>query len=350
MSTIDDLLSIELTGVHTQPAPALGITKKLLKHHQGNEYILEIDNTSLESFLACDRASQYRLVYSRTTHPTAALIYGQAIHSALEYFYKHGPNIPAMLAAGEKELLRLPEDSEEWRNYSALERTVLKYVKEYANEPFEPVRIDANTLAVELPFSDHIGEMELNKTLAFDHATLVADSHDLDTLPVFISKLHIVWTGVIDAIVEEQGRLWAMDHKTSSVVGPSYFEQFSLSQQFVGYVRSASKILGKPLNGALLNVIAGRKPTATGKSLEFHRRYYPYPTWLQDEWTSDIMTLIADFVDRLTTGHFPKKTLWCTGKFGTCPYLPVCQSDPDKRSYMLHSDSFANNVWNPLNK
>lgn len=347
-----DFQPIDLTEVSVAPIANPGITKKLLKHLSGDDYILEIDNTSLESFISCDRASLYRLVYSRTSHPSAALIYGQAIHSALEYFYKHGPDVPMMLKAGERELAKLPDDSAEWRNYSAYERTVLGYVKEYKVERFSPIVIDAatNRKAVELPFSDHIGEMQLDKIVSFDRGTLVAGSDQFESVPLYIRTLHIVWTGVIDVIVEDNVGLWAMDHKTSSVIGPSYFEQFNLAQQFVGYVKSASKIIGSPLKGALLNVIAGRKPTATGKSLEFHRRNYPYAQWLLDEWESDIMTLITDFVDRLSTGHFPKRTLWCTGKFGSCPYLPVCQASPETRSYLLHSDSYANNVWNPLNK
>lgn len=336
-----ELSEVQLHPIVTDP------TKKLLKSLGDNDYALEIDNTSLESFLACDRASLWRLVFSRVAYPSAALIYGQAIHAALEYRYKHGPDLVKMVESGEKELQKLPCDPSEWRNRETLERALSGYLKEYKDDYVKPIKLD-NALAVELQFSNHLGEIKLDCLLGFPASLLVQDSCEEALL--YVRTLHIVWTGIIDVISHQGDSLWVVDHKTTSVLGSRYFESFTLSQQFVGYVYTAAKLLEKEVKGAILNVIAGRKPTPSGKALEFHRRIYPYSAWQLKEWESDILALVADFVDRLKVGYFPKKTLWCVDKFGTCPYLPVCSLAPELRQIMLNSDQYTNNVWNPLNK
>jgi hypothetical protein len=255
-----------------------------------------------------------------------------------------------MLAAGEKVLQKLPPSEGEWRNYNTFEAAIVGYVKRYPSEPFSVLEFNGEKL-VERAFEEHIGEIEVNAELAYEEGQLVARA-DMTAEPkkVFVRKLHIVWTGVIDLVTEQNGRLAIMDHKTSSIVGPSYYEQFQLSQQFIGYTRVASKLLDQRVDGALLNVIIGRKPTPSGKSLEFARQYYHYADHKLAEWQDDVLTLIADFVDRLKLGYFPKKTLWCTGKFGQCPYLSVCQLEPALRPELLFSDAFTNNTWNPLHK
>jgi len=76
-------------------------------------------------------------------------------------------------------------------------------------------------------------------------------------------QLHIIWSGVIDLVIAENGRLFIVDHKTTSVEGDTYWKGFQLSQQFMGYVWAAQKIINKTIDGALANVLYGRAPTKT---------------------------------------------------------------------------------------
>lgn len=343
-----DLLDISLED--TKPVQNLP-RKKLLTHLDGDDYILRMDNTALENFLSCDRAAFYRLILGRTSGGTSALTYGSAIHAALEYYYTHGLDLQAMLRAGEAEFAKSPPEVGEWRNYDTFEAAIKGYLSHYGlhtqHDVFTPV-IHLDQVCVERRFEDHLGEVEINAELPFSRELLVIDSEDPS--PLYIRKLHIVWTGVIDILAHQGEHLWVVDHKTTSIEGPSYYDAFNLSQQFVGYTRAAQKILGVPVSGALLNCIIGRKPTKTGTSLAFSRRYYPYSKWLIDEWQSEILVLVADFVDRLRSGLFPKRTLWCTNKFGTCPYMSVCQMEPEHRLMMLNSSNYTNYVWDPLKK
>ena len=319
--------------------------RKLLKTLGDDNYLFEIDNTSLEGFLACDRAAFFNLVLGRTGIKGAAITYGKAIHRALELHYKDQADLPTQLQAGNEILSTLPYNPSEWRGPESFQKAIEGYHKKYPSEPFSLIQLDS-TPAVEQAFTYHLGEIKVDKTLVFSAEQIVADCND--PKPLYINTLQICWTGVIDLLVQQQNHIWVIDHKTSSVVGPTYFQGFELSQQFTGYVWAASKILGQRVSGALLNVIAGRKPTKTGTSLEFFRQYFPYADWQLAEWENDIMTLVADFVHRLTTNNFPKKTLWCINKFGVCPYHDVCKLSPDLRPTLLNSNQFETNVWNPL--
>ncbi len=334
-----------LPPVH--PKPTLP-RKKLLKSLGNDDYLLEIDNTSLESFLACDRASFYRLILGRTSYPTAALTYGQAVHKALEVFYTTGPDVSEMFRQGNEILTAHPVSDAEWRNSDALYKTIQAYVKEYQRERFVVLSDDSGQPYVERAFSFHLGELRVDKTLDFTSQDLVIDN--LDSSPLYIRTLQITWTGVIDLLIEQNDEVWITDHKTASMIGDSYFKGFELGQQFVGYVWSASRILNRPISGALLNLIGGRKPTKTGVSLELLRRFYPYSSWLTDEWQDDILALVSDFVHRLTSNFFPKRTLWCVNKWGTCQYISVCSSLPEHRPILLASDQFTDLTWNPLDK
>lgn len=324
--------------------------KRLLEHLADDEYILRIDNSSLENFAACDRASFYRLIIGKTSAGSSALTYGKAIHAALEIFYRDGYDISRMLAAGAKQFELDPPDLGEWRTYQTFEKAIVTYCRHYglsevSSDSFIPLTLNGAP-AVEAKFEDHLGEVTINAELPFSREQLVVDATEAG--PFFVSKLHIVWTGMVDVIAHQEPNNWIVDHKTTSVEGPSYYDSFNMSQQFIGYVRSTRKLTQQPINGALLNVIIGRKPTKTGTNLDFSRRFYVYPEHLVAEWQDDVLSLIEDFVERLKSGYFPKRTLWCTNKFGTCPFMDVCTLPEEHRNMMLDTSKYTTYTWNPL--
>lgn len=348
-------MNLDLLSDLTLPSiPDSGLPrKKLLVHFSGDDYILRIDNTSLESFAACDRAAFYRLLLGRTTQNSAAIAYGQAIHSALEILYRDGLDFKQMLKAGFQELSKHPTSDGEWRNPEAFEKAIRAYVKHYkldSDPDFFQLHTFDGAPAVELRFADELGQFTLDSSLPFSRGLLVQEFDDNDNDPLFISKLYIEWTGVMDLLVSQNGQNWIVDHKTTSIEGPSYYDGFELSQQFIGYARAAQKLLGQPVEGALLNAIIGRKPTKTGKSLDFARRFYRYPTYLHDEWQHDVLNLIDDFVHRLKEAYFPKRTLWCVNKFSTCPYLSVCKLPAGQREVLLQTSNYSNYTWDPTKK
>lgn len=352
-----NILDLDLSEVQTHIKPQ-GKVRKLLKRSASgpDDYILEIDWSSLESFLVCKRSTLWKLVLSRSTYQTPALTYGSACHAALEVYYRSvamglDPADPSLLAemfhAGERCFMQAPPPTGEWRDYNQFCVNIQKYLKEESTKPLIPKIINGSP-AVELPFAVPLAEMlDLHKTFVFPPSVLVEDETN-DAGYLFVRHLTVVWTGIIDLVNEQNGQTWITDHKTSSVAGDSLFKGYELSQQFRGYQWAAEKLLGYEIHGVVANVLAGRKPTKTGKSFELLRRFYPYPRHRIDEWPSGVIALIEDFIHALTTGKFPEETQWCVGKYGTCPYFDVCSEPPELRHLMLSSDRYCDNVWQPL--
>lgn len=343
------------------PPPASSLpTRKFLKHLNNDDYILELDWSSSEPMLTCDRAAEYRLVHSRSTPAKAPLTYGAALHNALEHYYherhEFGPaiaqmptSIAAALQTAEAEFVKLPSDVGEWRTYDRLVETFTAYVRHYADEDFAVLDYGGAPM-IERSFRCELGVIDVNTFLPYPRKLLVVDP-PLDTAPHFrVGKLHIVWTGIIDLVISQAGQTRVVDHKTTSIAGDGFYDSFELSQQFIGYQWATEKLLGFQLDGALLNAIIGRKPTekGKGKTLEFARRHYNYPRHRIDEWPLSIMAIIEDFVHHLTQGFFPVKTQWCQGKYGQCPFFKVCTAPPEHRQALLYSDLFTANTWNPL--
>ena len=98
--------------------------RKLFKPLGDDNYLFEIDNTSLEGFLACDRAAFFNLVLGRTGIKGAAITYGKAIHKALELHYKDQANLPTQLQAGNEILSTLPYNPSEWRGPESFQKAV----------------------------------------------------------------------------------------------------------------------------------------------------------------------------------------------------------------------------------
>lgn len=316
---------------------------------------LFIDNSSLEVFSTCARAAQYYICEKReSSEERSALGFGKRIHSILESRYRLNTGVippsgdesgtaARMFATAQAVFAdHVPTGEEDYRNFSTATEFISKYNEFYPVEGFEILRLADGTPAIEIPFALPIGELEINGELLV---------RGLDGGPPTLKhfdKIKIIWQGRIDMIVRQNNGIYILDHKTTSMMGPNYFKEFDLSHQVYGYIHSASVLLNSPVAGFIVNALAIRKPTKTGKAFEFQR--YPIHTeqGLLGEWLTDTMYLVSDFVEMARRGYFPKMTKWCVGKYGTCQYHHICGLPPHSRNIMLHSGNFREVKWNPL--
>lgn len=300
---------------------------------------LFIDNSSLESFTTCPRQALYSLV--RRLKPAGektALNFGGIVHKVLEARYRASTALHAqtpdvtqvMLATAEREFQRWTPPEDDYRNFSCVVELIRRYEDAYPFEQFEVVRGQDGSPMIEVPFAIPLGEIDLKN-----------DG----------KKIKIVWTGRIDMayISENGGGLYVMDHKTTSVMGPSYFSAFTISHQMYGYAWAAEQLCGHPVQAIVINAIGVRKPTRTGNAFEFKREVIPVQRGLLDEWKKDCLYIVADFVEMCRRGYLPKHTAWCVGKFGECPFRKVCTLETDEqREIMLESGEYVANTWSPL--
>jgi len=310
-----------------------------------DDYTAHVDNSSIEAFSQCPRATYYKQGLARVPTNQIPLIFGGSLHVALDHFYKGGSPSDAVALAVADYTSRVPDPSlSGWRNVDRLTEVINQYLTHYSSD-----NITTYPDKVEIPFTYPLGHFPLSTTIPSPHLWL--ESHDPST-PLFIRNLDIVWTGRIDLIIHHLGRYMIADHKTTSIEGPTFWEQFSLSQQFIGYVTVAQSLFPDlSIGAALVNCLYMRPPTAKGvNKTEFMRQVFYYDEAMIEEWKRDIGMLVGNYVHYMMVGYFPKHTTWCISKYGRCPYHQVCQlPKPAQRIEMLNSWEFTNNTWNPLN-
>tara|TARA_R110000803_G_scaffold136034_1_gene202974 strand:+ start:4086 stop:5147 length:1062 start_codon:yes stop_codon:yes gene_type:complete len=350
-----DLPSIELDNISAPPKPP----RPLLEAVPGepDNYILRIDNSTLEKTQTCPRSAQYYCVNRRERQGGAALIFGGAVHEFLEHCYRTDfsmINVAAGINIAQAHLATVPLRPNDHRDPTYLTHVCQLYASTYCPDGALDIKplVHDGTPAVEIPFSLTLGEIEVNSEIKYTrYEMLRGDEERKDSPLLYIKKLYILWSGKVDLLCENQGEPVISDHKTTSIEGQNFYEQFRLSQPVHGYVWAARRIFDLPINKFLLNAIFLRKLTKTGKGVTFDRRTYFMNEFHMNEWERDVMREIENFVHSLSTGYFPKAPVWCMGKYGACPYHDVCTLPDDRqRAMLLNSDSFVNVTWTPLEK
>jgi hypothetical protein len=315
---------------------------------------LLIDNSSLEHFTTCPRQAHYSIV--RRLKPTGErvpLIFGGIIHKILEARYRACTTLHAqtqevtnvMLATAQREFDKWTPPEDDFRTFSCAVELIRRYEDAYPFEQFEVVRGLDGSPMIEVPFAIPLGEIAINSDFTY---------LDLSTNQVItrhVKTIKLVWMGRIDLVYlsENGGGLYVMDHKTTSVMGPSYFSAFTIAHQMYGYAWAVEQLCGKQVSAVVINALGVRKPTRTGNAFEFKREVIPVQRGLLDEWKRDCIYIVADFVEMCRRGYMPKHTAWCVGKFGECPFRKVCTLEStEQREVMLTSGEFVANDWSPL--
>ena len=382
------LLNLSGPTPHTSTSDSLPI-RKLLQWQSDGSLLFRVDWSSIESLLSCNRSSEYKLVHSRQSGSRAALTFGAAIHSGLEIWYRNKHLIGTDCFQDDESLTDAPVLTMESllsRCYSAIESTFAasppstftpdyrtsdyavqsfhSYITHYRDEILTPFTYQDRPM-VEFSFSFPLGKTELPTSIfqQWGFGTLTNDAQKESeaesalgigsTLPV-----QIEWSGIVDMLAEVNGALYVVDHKTTSILSQDFFDGFEIAMQPTGYfsaMRAAFPDL--PIKGFLANVLACRKPVAavtksgrptTSKPFEALRRQYNYSDWHVTEFKRDALALIEELFANLTNGFFPRKTTWCVGKYGKCPFFDVCALPPEQRLAMLMSDQYTDNTWRPV--
>lgn len=308
------------------------------------------DNSSFESIFNCERSAFFKLLCKREWNgDQTALNFGSAVHAALEARYKSsemfaGESKSEQLASGLSSLATRPVESGDWRDESLLREVINQYSLTYPIEDFTILADSTGAPCVELPFAIPLGTI----TLASPIQLQSKDENGVITLSEYTS-IPIIWTGKIDLVVKYQSRNWLADHKSTSIFGPKYFDQYEISGQFSGYAWAVQTILNEPVAGVGINVIALRKPTKTGKGIEFGRRWISIPQYQIAEWQMNTLNLLANFFAMMHEGNFPMRTTSCVNKWGRkCDYHGVCVLPEPQRMMYLSTGDYKNKTWSPL--
>ncbi len=135
-----------------------------------------------------------------------------------------------------------------------------------------------------------------------------------------------LFTGRFDLIIEDKkGRVYVMDHKTTSRIQAAQAKYYGISGQLIGYSYMAKSIYGDRFAGVILNQIQH-----TGK-MKFKRISLPPAPNLMKEFPQIVIDTETRIKSLRKEGRDPTKwpkainELTCYSRYGACPFLDQCK-------------------------
>lgn len=282
------------------------------------------DYTMMSGFCKCRRYFYLRFVEDLVPkRESIAPLFGQYFHKVLSVWYQtHDP------------LLAIKEFDDwkdvEWDPNRTRDRALdiwMRYVKTY---PKEPWKIVSNEIPVEMK----IGEDEFY-------------------------EYHLI--GRIDLAIQWHNSpyIYGMDHKTTSQLGDSYFNQFKPSLQMAGYTWFLRQIYGPDVQGMQINAISTAKTAGTGKVQAFARSIVTFTDEDLDLYTRSALAKMRDMQrcisewdtwapiegknsDLRDNVFYPNEDS-CTD-YGSCQFRQLCLEHLDPKTI---ENDFAKSKWDP---
>jgi hypothetical protein len=311
--------------------------------------VLFIDNSSFSLIMECQRKAGLGLSLKRKANKDeSALNFGKIMHKSLEYRYATVGSgfVTADVEAKMVQVLadgfsqHTPPEGD-FRTLDQAVACIEAYNLRYPQEDFEILEVNGHC-GTETPFAIPLCELEVNDTI------WVQDVNDPEPREVYIRNLPIVFTGRIDLNIQDALGIWVFDHKTTSIGGANFFAEFYTATQFKGYCWATKQLTGRMPSGAIINGLINRRPTRTGKSIEFIRDHVNLDATVIDEWFHTFTAGINQYIHSIKHQQFPMSTTSCISKYGRCEFYNVCSLPVGQRELMLRSGEYTDRTWDPI--
>lgn len=261
------------------------------------------DYSTISAFQTCRR--KYYYAYKRHLRPLVKgtpLIFGGAVHDALDEYYKHKDREAGAKAAIAKfESIYSTPEGDELRTVENGVKMLTWYFVKYKHEPF----------------------------------TVVGKPEEGFVFPIG----DILFGGRLDLPVEWDGQLWIMEHKTTTRMGGGYFDQFELDKQPTGYILALESFSSRKCAGCIINAMEPwkevKRVSARTKQPEDHflRKPLTRSQQLKDRFKYNVQAIVRDIRWCEDNNEFQEaeKKEACFYYNRSCPYLQLCQYGEDER-------------------
>ena len=275
------------------------------------------DNSTISCFQTCRRKYYYQYVkHLRPKVKGTPLIFGSAIHDALDCYYKNSSREEGAVEA--IKLFKTIYDTPEGDTLRTVENGVKMlawYFVKYKHEPFTVV-----------------GKPE-------------------EGFVYFIGD--VLYGGRLDLPVEWDGQLWIMEHKTTTRLNGNYFDQYELDKQITGYIIALEEFSGRKCAGAIMNVLEPwkevKRVTAKTKQPEDHflRKPLTRSEALKDRFKYNVQAIVRDIRWCHENDEFQEseKKESCFYYNRNCPFLQLCQYGENQR--IIERD-YVVEEWKPF--
>lgn len=288
---------------------------------ENGKQVLRINSSSLEIIQSCKRKAYYALEKGyRSESEREALLFGKAIHKALEQWYHTVPelrdedaSIRAFQEAGQR--LSTLVDPTDKRSLANGEKILRAYFETYRNDPWVIYQDKEGN------FTERSFEFVLDET----------------------PEEKIIYFGTIDAafVHLETQEICLVDHKTTSALGQEFHSRIRPNHQFTGYLLGAQS-LGIPVKSMMVNGIQVAKTKQ-----QFTRQIVAYTPDDISEFKNTVLDTAEDYLMRrlkIRKMHhreeeefFPMSAPSPCVVYGGCQYRTVCESPCNFRQSVLDS-------------
>jgi len=346
-------------------------------------------SSSFLDTLTCPRSSEYYKLNARVAdRGTSAMTFGQHLHSALSLYYRlqeynldHDVMMGRVSTLLETEFSLHPTDPDDWRNLNWAMETFQQLVQKYKDEEFQVVRYKEprkctkcvegttciwcngtgfTTIMSEIPFAVKLFDFQ-------DNSGMLYGQLPQEQWPTYKSngqRIPIYYHGFIDLLISRNGLLYVMDFKSTSQLGPSYWDDKKAIAQPKGYSWALEQLLGVKVHGYLIRAIRTIPPpkyVAEGRA-NTKGEFKKIADWWDeslsqqsfelgpgelDEWKENAISQVKQFFYHYQQGVFPQNKSICSGKYGKCQYFEVCSTFPaSDRNQLLNSTMFKTKEQN----
>lgn len=310
----------------------------------GTKIQYALDSTSLGYFKTCPRLYYYTIILGwQPKGQSIHLLFGQLYHEALHIYdihrtqeYSHDDAVYQVVLwlcsnRGDYPDVSEAKPSERAKSFEALLRTVIWYLDRYPTEkdPAKTLTLENGKPACELSF-----RFELDWGPNSDWSTGSGQPYIL--------------CGHLDRVVEFAGHPFVMDRKTTSAVGPKYFDQWAPHNQMSLYTIAGQIVLGAPVRGVIIDAAEVKEETRNHPAYSEFFRGFTYRTKEQnEEWLEDLRGWTTEMETAATNNYWRMNDLSCD-KYGGCKFREVCSKSPSVRESFLKSQFERSEPWNPL--
>lgn len=316
--------------------------KEMLSVEQdGEQTRVRINSSSLSVIQTCPRKTKLSLHEKwKGKQGSPPLIFGSAIHKALEVFYAHSckerelpidfDEVAPLLADGK------PAPTKHFL-YDALEAFVVAA---------EPLRIlpdtDKRSIASGIWVLTHYFKTYLHDVYVIhtdENGPIIERTF---SLPFYEDKtLQIELFGTIDFVLrnEATGELLPGDHKTTSQLGIDFLNRVKPNHQYTAYIIGAQRALGLQGENFMINGIQtkARPLTSRGSGPNFTRQITRRTAEDIKEFEASLLWSVRSYLNWRETNSWPLGNVDACAMWGGCPYLEVCSAPNELRQNILEA-------------
>ena len=170
--------------------------------------------------------------------------------------------------------------------------------------------------------------------------------------PFTKSKREVVYTGIIDAVLDMGGYTYVNDLKSTAWnITQQWLEVFRMSQAQLGYVVACKELLGLEVNSALIHAMWIQKEAKGPRSKPLDEYFQTFPcSWTKEqieEWHGNTLHTAQKIEVARAEGKWQMDWGSSCGMYGGCDYFSVCSAAPGIRKLIISND-FEKAIWSPL--